>query len=204
MRGGIRFQVATLVATASLSGCFFFTDFDGLTTGGAAGAAGAAATGGSGGVAGMGGSDGGGIGVGGQATGGTGGAPQVPMVVLNELVADPLPGQEDWIELYNAGGSSADISGWFFTDGSNQFTFPSSTVIPVDGYLVLDRNGPGSFTFGFSKDGETISLHDSKGTSVDTTTWVAGQAEQPDAWGRIPNGSGAFQTVTPTKGTANQ
>jgi hypothetical protein len=71
-------------------------------------------------------------------------------------------------------------------------------------YLVLVRNDPGSFTFGFSKDGETVSLFEVGGVFLHSTTWSAGQAEQPNAWGRLPNGTGNFQTVTPTKGAANQ
>lgn len=211
---GARWHGSALIALLSLSACFFLTDFDDLSGSEAAGGAGpsasvsgvgGAASGSGGGVGGMTGTGG----IGGQpaGTGGTagaGGAPPPPDVVINELVSDPLMGDEDWIEFYNASANAVDISGWYFDDVSNQFTFPPNTVLGPDSYLVLDRGAPNSFTFGFSKDGETIRLFTDGGMPVDTTTWTAGQGAQPNSWGRLPNGTGTFQTLTPTKGGANQ
>jgi hypothetical protein len=125
-------------------------------------------------------------------------------VVINELVADPLPADEDWIEFYNADSVSVDLAGWRFSDGGNNFTFPMPTSLAAGAYLVLDRNDPNSFTFGFSKVGETISLYTDTNQLVDSTSWVDGDADQPNSWGRLPNGSGTFQTLSPTKNGANQ
>jgi hypothetical protein len=125
-------------------------------------------------------------------------------VVINELVADPLPGQEDWIELYNNDSVPIDISDWSLSDGGNFFFFPAGTVLDPDSYLTLDRGVAGSFTFGLAKDGEVLSLFDDSNVLMDTTSWIMGQADQPDGRGRLPNGTGPFQTLLPTKNGANQ
>ena len=39
---------------------------------------------------------------------------------------------------------------------------------------------------------------------ADSTSWTTGDADAPTAWGRFPNGTGAFGTTTPTKGATNQ
>ncbi|MBK8365312.1 MAG: CotH kinase family protein [Bacteroidetes bacterium] len=46
---------------------------------------------------------------------------------------------EDWLELHNYGNVALDISGWMLKDENdwNTFTFPVSTVIPPNGYLVI-------------------------------------------------------------------
>jgi len=46
----------------------------------------------------------------------------------------------DWVELHNLGDKSADISGYMLSDtlGSYNFAFPAGTVIPPQGYLVVN------------------------------------------------------------------
>lgn len=48
----------------------------------------------------------------------------------------------DWIELYNAGDTDLDISGYRLTDKrtSPGYAFPAGTVVPAGGYLVLYCN----------------------------------------------------------------
>ncbi|NUP13919.1 MAG: lamin tail domain-containing protein [Polyangiaceae bacterium] len=154
----------------------------------------------------------GGGGAGGGGSGGTGGiggeAPLMPFVVVNEVVADPPSGQEDWLELYNRSSESVDIGGWKITDSEpavHSFVFPAGTTLDAGQYLVLDRDAANSFTFGFDKDpGDQVKLYDGAGNIVDSTSWVRAQVGQPNSWGRFPNGTGTFSTRTATKGAANQ
>lgn len=62
-------------------------------------------------------------------------------VVINELMFHPISDDDDdeYVELYNRGGSAVDISNWRFTDGID-FHFPTNTIIPANGYLVVARN----------------------------------------------------------------
>ncbi len=61
-------------------------------------------------------------------------------VVINELMYDPISGNDDdqYIELYNKGTNSINLAGWQFTSGVT-FTFPSVTITP-NSYLVVARN----------------------------------------------------------------
>src|SRR6266516_6500931 len=62
-------------------------------------------------------------------------------VVINEIMFDPPSDQLDgeFIELYNRGDASVDVSGWRFDDGPN-FTIPAGTTIPAGAYLVCAAN----------------------------------------------------------------
>jgi hypothetical protein len=61
-------------------------------------------------------------------------------VVINELMYDPIGGNDDdqYIELYNQGTNSVNLAGWQLTSGVT-FTFPSVALVPK-GYLVVARN----------------------------------------------------------------
>jgi hypothetical protein len=124
-------------------------------------------------------------------------------IVINEIVHDPVPGEEDWIELYNRGAEAVDVSDWLISDGGNFFPIPQGTIIAPDEYLVYTRNEPGSFTWGFGDD-EIVVLYDAQDDPVDSADWGLGEAVQPDSLGRLPNGAGDFQELTPTKGEENQ
>ena len=64
-------------------------------------------------------------------------------VVINEIMYQPAGFPEnpmaEYIELSNTSLFDADISGWQFTKGVS-FVFPSGTVIPPNGYLVVAAN----------------------------------------------------------------
>jgi hypothetical protein len=179
---------------------------------GTEGVGGGRSVGGSGGLGGVGGDVGGMSGVGGLGgdggVGGTGGSSTIPAIVINEIVADPLPNEEDWFELYNADTVSIDISGWTLSDGMNNYTFVPGTSVPASAYLVRIRSTLSapqldSFEFGFSKKGENLTLYTDTNAKVDQTAWADGQADQPMSWGRLPNGTGSFTALTPTQGGMN-
>lgn len=90
---------------------------------------------------------------------------------------------EDWIEFYNPHETSLDISNWVFKDDDDAhgFVFPTNTIIPSKGYLVLCRdtamfktvypavlNKIGNMDFGFSSSGEVLRLYNSSGALIDT------------------------------------
>jgi hypothetical protein len=126
-------------------------------------------------------------------------------VVLNELVHDAVIG-EDWVELYNPGETAADISGFRLNDEDDYdgaFVIPKGTIIDPGGYVVFVRDDPDSFGFGFSGDEEAW-FYDDEGNVIETTDWAEGDGAEPSSWGRLPNGTGAFQTLaTPSRGADN-
>ncbi len=66
---------------------------------------------------------------------------RVSQIVINELMYAPLSlnADDQYVELYNRGGSSVNLGGWQLSDAIG-FTFPSNTVLAADGYLVIAKN----------------------------------------------------------------
>jgi hypothetical protein len=70
-------------------------------------------------------------------------------VVINEFFAgSQLPNHPDWIEVYNRGTSTANLSGWHLSDSvtdTTRYTFPAGTFLPPGDHLVV-----GALELGFS------------------------------------------------------
>ena len=141
-------------------------------------------------------------------------------VVINELMAtntksivDPQGDHEDWLELHNITDKPVLLSGMYLTDkmdNPRKWEFPENITIPPRGYLIvwLDEDGKAEeglhANFKLSRSGETVMLvdTDARGNQViDTITF--GQQERDIAIGRLPNATGAFQTVQMTPGKQN-
>ncbi len=62
-------------------------------------------------------------------------------VVINELMYDPISGNDndEYIELYNKGTNTINLSGWQFTAGVT-YTFPANSAIAPNGYVVVGKN----------------------------------------------------------------
>lgn len=99
-------------------------------------------------------------------------APETYDIRINELFPNPATKGEtnEWIELHNPGSRNADISGFSLRDASasGRYVFPSGTVIPGDGYLVIERSESG---ISLNNADETVSLADTLGNTVDTMSY---------------------------------
>jgi hypothetical protein len=138
-------------------------------------------------------------------------------VVINELMADnnaavqsPDGTYPDWIELYNTGNSSVDLSGMYLTDNlaNPTWQFPSGIVIEANGYLLIwaDGNvdqGPLHADFKLNANGESVGLFASDGgTLIDSVTYDK-QIEDV-SYGRTSDGSSSWSYMAkPTPGEAN-
>ncbi len=73
--------------------------------------------------------------------GGANSAFQLPTVVINELLYNPISRSSDdeFVELHNRSGAAVDVSGWRFTRGID-YEMPAGTSIPGGGYLVVAAN----------------------------------------------------------------
>jgi hypothetical protein len=140
-------------------------------------------------------------------------------IVINELMAINRSSVEnegsfpDWVELYNGGTASADLSGWTLSDNMlvpDRFVFPPNTVIPAKGYLVVwcDDNfdAPGLRAgFALSGSGESLALFQPGPGGYQVVDHVSFGVQLADAsLGRIPNGTGEWRLNIPTPGDANQ
>ncbi len=132
-----------------------------------------------------------------------------PGLVINEVVHAPVDPGVDWIELYNTSNQTIDLTGWSITDDqptSNFYEFATGTSIAAGEHLLFERDpGDGTGTFGFGLGAaDAVMLFNSDGAVVDTADWIDGDAPEGSSYGRLPDGTGDFQTLsTPTPGAAN-
>lgn len=132
-------------------------------------------------------------------------------LVINEIVAKEANDGNDWIELLAVGGD-IDLSTYTIVDDDvshaaealpaitlNQGEFLTLEAIdaedtpPADDYYVTFKLG--------SEDGVTLY---NNGVVSDTLSWLDGEAASGSSYGLLPDGTGSAQTLTPTKGAANE
>lgn len=61
-------------------------------------------------------------------------------IVISEVMAYPLEGEGDWIEVHNTTAQDIDLSGWFLSDSSQNLRkvrIADGTVCPAGGYCVF-------------------------------------------------------------------
>jgi len=152
----------------------------------------------------------------------TPGAPNAPIlisdVVINELMYDPISGNDDdqYVELYNRSTNVVNLSGWQLTGGVT-FTFPTNVMLATNGYMVVARNltnlfakypnlntanAAGNFTGKLSHNGEYLALtmpaeHKTTDTNGNTVTNIINIAVNDltygtgGRWGEWSSGGGS-------------
>ncbi|HEX2751474.1 MAG TPA: LamG-like jellyroll fold domain-containing protein, partial [Verrucomicrobiales bacterium] len=130
------------------------------------------------------------------------------VVVFNEIHYHPDTGEasREYIELHNQMAVDVDMSGWEITGGVN-YTFPSGTIIPGRGFVVVavDPAGVqaaygaagvlGPWTGRLSNSGEDLHLRDNNGREMDEVDYGTG--------GKWPAGAdGAGPSLTKTNPNA--
>lgn len=142
--------------------------------------------------------------------------PQAARVVLNEVTSrgvqsGPYADQGDAIELYNAGGGDADLSGWQLSDDpsfplAKTYVFPPGSTLKSGAFLVLvaldEVTLTGQLPFGISASNEeTLTLTNASATVVDKLVLQGPDAEV--SYCRLPDGTGAWQRCDQSFGGAN-
>jgi len=122
-------------------------------------------------------------------------------ILINEIMADPIDGTHlnEWIELYNNGTETINISGWIIGDNSNNDTLSGGfyngegTLIPAMGYAIVTGSETRVYnnfncsrqaiklyveddsigSSGLNNDGEIINLYNSSGELIDIVTYNA-------------------------------
>ena len=120
------------------------------------------------------------------------------VLVINEIMYEPLLGQNEWIEIYHRGASPIDITRWKLSDrptssGSNSFTITNGSalvqprkfvVIAADSTILaqfsyLASLGPDVHLFilnrsgglGLNNDGDDVILRDAAGRTIDSISY---------------------------------
>jgi len=105
------------------------------------------------------------------------GAPATVQLTISELNynSDSARDAGDWVEIHNLSAQDVDISGWKLRDDQDHhvFTFPVSSVVPANGYLVAAEdlqkfslrhpavtNVKGALGYNFGNGGDQVRLFD--------------------------------------------
>ena len=126
-------------------------------------------------------------------------------VYISEVawMGDSTSHTNEWIEIYNSGETSIDLSGWRITAGDGAPSFELSGAIGSGAYKVFDRSA-GDYTGALSNSGETLELLNSSSVVVDSivggTDWdnIGGDNVTKETPQYTTSG---WVTATPTKGS---
>ena len=149
--------------------------------------------------------------------------PEAPSfaVLINEIAwaGTKAYSGDEWIELYNATGSSIDLTGWTLmaADGAPSITFSTSSI-PAGGYFLLERTDDTTvsdiladliYTGALGNEGEKLELRDAGNNLIDSADnssgWAGGQAS-PDyiSMERFNSSTWASNNLVPWEGWIGQ
>ncbi|HEX8438261.1 lamin tail domain-containing protein [Archangium sp.] len=112
-------------------------------------------------------------------------------VFINEVLANEAGSDVngEFVELVNSGGTAADLSGWTVSDSTGvRHTFASGTSLPAGAAIVVfggaagipaglsNAVGASTGTLGLGNSGDTVTVKNSAGTTVNTTTYASSLA----------------------------
>jgi len=143
-------------------------------------------------------------------------------VVINEYsaanfsdIADNYGEFEDWIELYNAGATSVDLSGYHLSDNDTdptKYAIPAGVSISAGGFLrfwcsnrytAVGTNYHTNFKLTQTTGSEEVVFADAAGVAIDVQE-INDANQTNHSWGRSPNGGLDWRIYTdPTPNTSN-
>ena len=125
-----------------------------------------------------------------------------PQIVINEVESND--DETDWVEIYNVGTTTVDLSGWYVYDddpvghAADITPVVDGTVLNPGEFYVFDQNK--DFTFGLGK-ADQVTIFNKDGVSIAEYAW---EAHANGVYARIPDGTGdLIEFPTSTKGKAN-
>jgi phosphatidylserine/phosphatidylglycerophosphate/cardiolipin synthase-like enzyme len=131
-------------------------------------------------------------------------------IKLNEILPDPASdwdgdliydsAGDEWVELYNYGPGSVNISGWYINDSvATKYTFPMGVEISDGNFYVAFGSNQ---SLGLNNAGDTVELYNSTGVLIDSYTYSS--SNDDTSIGRIPDGMSNWTLFTePTPGHTN-
>lgn len=137
---------------------------------------------------------------------------------INELmasndatIADEAGEFDDWLEIYNGSNEAIFLGDKFLTDDMtrpDKWKFPDITLEAGDFLLIWadedQEQGDFHTNFKLSAGGEEVGLFIATSDGFEMIDGLTFDEQTTDvAWGRLPNGLGDFQTLSPTPGMSN-
>jgi hypothetical protein len=135
-------------------------------------------------------------------------------VLINEMLANPakdwngngeISGMDDeFIELYNSGNESLDISGYVLKDTvfrstPGEYAIANGTVIAPGEFLLIFVSQSGVFQ---GNEGDAIKLYDLSGNLVDEKEYNS--TTEDVSFARIPDGGDWVNSTAPSPGKPNK
>ena len=134
-------------------------------------------------------------------------------VVINEIsnanisnFFTPQGKTEDWIELYNASGSTVNLQGYALSDGGDDKWYFPNVSISAYSFRIIVASGDNVYSgglyhtdFKIGNDEKTITLYDAAGQAIDECTRVY-NLQANHSFGRTPDGGASwcyFEAATP-------
>ncbi len=130
------------------------------------------------------------------------------VLFVNEVMAsntaacpDEFGELDDWAELYNAGDTDLDLTGYSVTDETAtpaKAVLPAGVIVPAHGYKLIwcdgQVQGPAHVSFKLSATGEAFAIYTPGGELIDQLGF--GAATTDVSFARLPDGTGAFVSCT--------
>ncbi len=142
----------------------------------------------------------------------------LPPLVINEIMAsnetahpDEAGEYDDWIEIYNAHDQPVFLGDKYLSDNPDnptKWALPNTSILP-DEYLLIwadndENQGNQHANFKLKKSGETLGIYSNADLGFAALDLVTYPEQTTDvAYGRLPNGTGEFQSLDQTTPNAN-
>jgi len=118
----------------------------------------------------------------------------VSQLKVNEWLADPQPGEDDWFEIYNPNPQPVDISFCYLGDSSTSHRLPALCFLGAitnawQTFIADDSSADADHVpFRLGAGSDTISIANSNGVPIDSISWNVGQQADVSE-GRLPDGA---------------
>lgn len=122
-------------------------------------------------------------------------------VMLSEILPNPFPGEDEWIELFNPSDKEIDLSGLYLDDKegeSKKFKIPEGTKILPKGYLVFYKK---ETKISLNNEGDKVRLLDENENILDEVSF--GKAKRGYSFARDKEGNWHWTKIL-TPGKENQ
>ncbi|MEW6981812.1 CotH kinase family protein [Colwelliaceae bacterium 6471] len=137
--------------------------------------------------------------------------PTSSTLVINEIVADAIDGDNDWIELYALDGTVELANYSIVDDNSDHVPQALPDVSLAEGEFIVihaideaDTPPEGGYYVTFKLGSDDAVILFKNGEQVDELDWNEGDAAEGTSYGLFTDGTGSAQTLSPTKGEPNQ
>lgn len=118
-------------------------------------------------------------------------------IIINEIMSDPSDGVE-WIELFNPGTESVDLTDWSITDATDKATILSSTIEAKNYFIIEAPKGK------LNNDGDDVNLFDPSGALINAMSYGTADLKSPSKGQSLSLVNNTWTETPPTIAAANQ